>query len=164
VKLGTKRGRRAGIALLVICLGLTALAIPVEGASHRPVAVASKKCKKKHHGHRTRCKKRPRAVLSISPAATDFGTIGPIDSAPYDFVVTNTGKLPSGTPATSVSGPGAAYFRINATSCSGPLAPAESCTVTVQSVNNDGGSGTAKLDVAAAPGGAVSAALIVNLY
>jgi hypothetical protein len=103
-------------------------------------------------------------VLSVSPIAYDFGTIGPVDSAPVDFVVTNTGRLPSGTPASSISGPGAAYFRINAASCGVPLAPAASCTVNVQSVNNDGGSGTAKLNVGAAPGGAVSAALIVNLY
>ena len=103
-------------------------------------------------------------MLSVSPAAYDFGTIGPVDSAPVDFVVTNTGRLPSGTPASSVSGPGAAYFRINATSCGVPLAPAASCIVTVQSVNNDGGSGTAKLNVSAAPGGTAAAALIVNLY
>jgi hypothetical protein len=152
------------MALLIISLGITVLAVPAEGASHRPVAVAGKKCKKRHHGHRTKCKKRARAVLSISPAGYDFGTIGPVTSAPVDFVVTNTGRLPTGTLASSVSGPGAAYFRINASSCSVPLAPAAGCTVTVQSVNNDGGSGTAKLNVAATPGGAVSAALIVNLY
>ena len=103
-------------------------------------------------------------MLSISPAGYDFGTIGQVDSAPVDFVITNTGRLPSGIPISSVSGPGAAYFRINSTSCSVPLAPGAGCTVTVQSVNNDGGAGTAKLDVGAAPGGAVSAALIVNLY
>lgn len=87
-----------------------------------------------------------------------------LDSAPFDFVVTNTGGRRSGIPVSSVTGPGAAYFRINATSCTVPLVPAAACTVTVQSVDNNGGTGTADLDVAAAPGGTVSAALIVNLF
>jgi hypothetical protein len=152
------------MALVVICLGLTAPAIPAGGASNRPGAVASKRCKKRHHGHRTRCRKRRRAALSISPSVNDFGTIVNLDSAPFDFVVTNSGGLPSGIPASSISGPGAAYFRINATSCSVPLAPAAACTVTVQSVDNNGGTGAANLNVAAAPGGTASAALIVNLF
>ncbi|HEX5821187.1 MAG TPA: hypothetical protein VFY30_05405, partial [Solirubrobacterales bacterium] len=113
-------------------------------------------------GGKRRCKRRPR--IAISPPFHDFGTIGPIDSPPTDFSISNVGRRPSGIPAASISGSGARYFQISATTCSSPLTPGSSCTLTVQSVHNDGATGWAELSVTAAPGGTASAPLVVNLF
>jgi hypothetical protein len=94
----------------------------------------------------------------------DFGTIAQSDSSPIDFVVTDVGRRASGIPAASIGGSTPGYFQVKTTTCSSPLAPGASCTVTVQSVHNDGATGWAELDISAAPGGTASAPLIVNLY
>jgi hypothetical protein len=132
-------------------------------ASASPVASHGRKCKRSH-GARGKRRCRPRARISISPPFHDFGTIGRIDSAPTDFVVSDVGRRASGIPAASISGSGARYFQINATTCSSRLTPGAACTLTVQSVHNDGATGWAQLDVSAAPGGTASAPLIVNLF
>jgi hypothetical protein len=79
-------------------------------------------------------------------------------------VIGNAGRRASGIPAASISGSGARYFQINATSCSSRLKPGASCTLTVQSIHNDGATGLAQLDVRAAPGGTASVPLVVNLF
>jgi hypothetical protein len=132
-------------------------------ASAGAVASHPRKCKRSHAARGKRsC--RPRARISISPPFHDFGTIGPIDSAPTDFVVSDVGRRASGIPAASISGSGASYFQINATTCSSRLTPGAGCSLTVQSVHNDGATGWAQLNVSAAPGGTASVPLVVNLF
>jgi hypothetical protein len=122
-----------------------------------------RKCKR-NHGARGKRSCRPRARIAISPPGHDFGTIGQIDSAPTDFVVSNVGRRASGIPAASISGAGARYFQINATTCTSPLAARTTCTLTVRSVHNDGATGLAQLNVSAALGGTASVPLVVNLF
>ncbi len=147
---------------MIVALLAGAIVAPT-AASAGAAAGHGRKCKRNHgvHGKRS-C--RPRARIAISPPGHDFGTIGQIDGAPTDFVISNTGRRASGIPAASISGWGARYFQINATTCSSRLKGGASCTLTVQSVHNDGGTGTAILNVGATPGGTASAVLIVNLY
>ncbi len=128
-----------------------------------PVAGHGRKCKR-IHGARGKRSCRLRARIAISPPGHDFGTIGQIDGAPTDFVISNVGRRASGIPAASIGGTGARYFQINATTCSSRLKGGASCTLTVQSVHNDGATGLAQLSVTAAPGGTASVPLIVNLY
>jgi hypothetical protein len=141
-------------------VGLLAVAVvaPPQAGS---VAQQVRKCKKSHAAKR-RC--RARARIAITPPVHDFGTIGQADGAPTDLVVSNIGRRASGIPTASISGSGERYFQINATTCSSRLTPGASCTLTVQSVHNDGASGVAQLDVSAAPGGTASASLLVNLF
>ncbi len=147
---------------MLLAAGLLACAIAPPTALAGPgPASAAKKCRKGHAA--SRCRRR-RPALSISPLGQDFGTIGSVDSSPVDFTVTNVGRRKSGTPFPSLSGSGARYFRINGTSCAAPLSARASCTVTVQSVGNDGATGIGELDVLASPGGRASAPLIVNLF
>jgi hypothetical protein len=140
-----------------------AIVAPPLATSAGPTAHQGRTCKR-NHGARGKRSCRPRARIAISPPIHDFGTIGQIDSAPTDFVVSNLGRRASGIPAASISGSGARYFQINATTCSSRLTPSASCTLTVQSVHNDGASGLAQLSVSAAPGGTASAPLLVNLF
>jgi hypothetical protein len=149
--------------MMIVALLAGAIVAPPMATSAGPAASHPRKCKKSRGaGGQRSC--RPRARIAISPPFHDFGTIGPIDSPPTDFAISNAGRRASGIPAASISGSGARYFQINATTCSSRLAPRASCTLTVQSVHNDGATGWAKLDVSAAPGGTASVPLVVNLF
>jgi hypothetical protein len=149
--------------MMIVGLLAGAIVPPPMASSAGPAASHGRKCKR-NHGARGKRSCRPRARISISPPFHDFGTIGQIDGAPTDFVIGNVGRRASGIPAASISGSGARYFQINATTCSSHLAPGASCTLTVQSVHNDGATGWAQLSVTAAPGGTASAPLVVNLF
>ena len=153
---------RIGLTLLIALLA-GALIPPAIATPAGPTASHGRKCKR-NRGSRGKHRCRHGARIAISPLFHDFGTIGRIDSAPTDFVISNVGRRASGVPAASISGSGARYFQINATTCSSRLAPRAGCTLTVQSVHNDGATGWAQLDVSAAPGGTASAPLIVNLF
>jgi hypothetical protein len=162
---------RLTVAALTACLGVGALALPASGVSHDPVAVTSKKkCKRKHHGHKKkrRCKRRitpvvppTPAALTISPTAHDFGMPGSSPGPSFDFVVSNIGGSPSGAPTASLSGQ-TDEFQIAASTCTVPLPPAATCTVTIQTVGVSGGVRTAQLNVVATPGGAVAATMMVQ--
>ena len=153
---------RIGLTMIVALLA-GALVAPAMSTSAGPAASHGLKCKRNHGAH-TKRSCRHGARIAISPLFHDFGTIGQIDGAPTDFVISNVSRRASGIPAASISGSGARYFQINATNCSSRLAPGAGCTLTVQSVHNDGATGWARLDVSAAPGGTASAQLIVNLF
>lgn len=155
------RGRIGQTMLVALLAG--ALVAPAMATSAGPKASHGRKCKRNHGAHAKRSCKRG-ARIAISPLFHDFGTIGQIDSAPTDFTIRNVGRRASGIPTALISGSGARYFEINATTCTSRLAPGAACTLTVQSIHNDGATGWAQLDVSAAPGGTVSAPLIVNLY
>ncbi len=153
---------RIGLAMLIALLAGAIVAPPVPAAAAAATS-HGRKCKKKHGAHGKRsC--RPRARIAISPPFHDFGTIGSIDSPPTDFAIGNLGRRASGVPAASISGSGARYFQINASTCTSPLASGTSCALTVQSVHNDGATGWAQLSVSANPGGTASVPLIVNLF
>ncbi len=147
---------------MIVALFAAAIVTPPVATSAGPAA-HGRKCKEKQ-GARGKRSCRPRARISISPPFHDFGTIGRIDSPPTDFVITNVGRRASGIPAASISGTGARYFQIEATTCSSRLTARASCTLTVQNVHNDGATGWAQLTVSAAPGGTASVPLIVNLF
>jgi hypothetical protein len=148
---------------MIVALLAGAIATPPVATSAGTAASHGRKCKR-NHGARGKRSCRRLARISISPLFHDFGTIGQIDSPPTDFVVSNVGRRMSGIPAASISGSGARYFQINATTCSAGLTPGASCTLTAQSVHNDGATGWAQLSVSAAPGGTASVPLVVNLY
>jgi hypothetical protein len=168
--------RRVTVAALVACLGLGTLALSPGGASTDPIAVAAKKkCKKKRHGHKKKrkCKRRQTpaptpapapaptaAALSISPPSHNFGQLGG-GSATFAFTISNAGGLASGTPAASLSGADTSDFQISGNTCTAALAPAATCSVTVQTVDVVGGLHSAKLNVVATPGGAVTATVTV---
>jgi hypothetical protein len=148
---------------MIVALLAGAIVSPPMATPAGPAASHGRKCKRNHRARGKRsC--RPRARIAINPPGHDFGTIGKIDSPPTDLVISNTGRRASGIPAASISGSGARYFQINATTCSARLKPGASCTLTGQSVHNDGATGLAQLDVSAAPGGTVSVPLVVNLF
>jgi hypothetical protein len=153
--------RRIALTVIVVLLAGAIVAPPIATPAGASTKHGRKCGPKGAHGMR-RC--RLRARIAISPPGHDFGTIGPVDSAPTDFVVSNVGRRASGIPAASIGGSAPGYFQIDATTCSSRLSPGTSCTVTVQSVHNDGGTGLARLDVSATPGGAGSAPLLVNLF
>ncbi len=153
---------RIGLTMIVALLA-GAIVAPAVATSAGPAASHGRKCKRKH-GVRGRRNCRLRARITIAPPFHDFGTSGRIDSAPTDFVISNAGRRPSGIPAASISGSGSRYFQINATTCASPLTAGATCTLTVQSVHNDGATGWAELSVSAAPGGSASVPLIVNLF
>ncbi len=148
---------------MIVALLAGAIVAPPPARSAGPAAHQGWKCKKKH-GARGKRSCRPRARIAISPPGHDFGTIGQADGTPTDFVIGNVGRRASGIPAASISGSGARYFQIDATTCSARLAPGASCSMTVRSVHNDGATGLAQLNVSAAPGGTASVPLLVNLF
>ena len=148
---------------MIVAVLAGAIVAPPMATSAAPGANHGRKCKRKHDAHGKRSCRR-RARIAISPPFHDFGTIGPIDSPPTDFVISNAGRRASGIPIPSISGAGTRYFQINATTCSSRLAPGTSCTLTVQSVHNDGATGWAQLSVSATPGGTASVPLVVNLF
>ncbi len=146
---------------MIVALLAGAIVAPSMATPAVPAASHGRKCKRNHVA---RGKRSCRARIAITPPGHDFGTIGQIDSAPTDLVISNAGRRTSGIPAASISGSGARYFQINATTCSSRLTPGASCTLTLQSVHNDGATGLAQLDVSAAPGGTASVPLVVNLF
>lgn len=137
------------------------------GAGSSPTAsAAKKKCKKKSAAkkkHR-KCKKKratPRASISITPPSTDYGSLATGTATnPSDFVIRNNGGSISGQPTASLSGANPGQFQISGTSCNTPLPPGIACAVSVAFAPTTFGAHTASLDVIAAPGGAVHAALV----
>ena len=110
------------------------------------------------------------AALTISSASFTFPTTThhgfpcaniPSQCTTQPFTVSNIGRSPSGVPASSITevtnpgGPGQpAAFAIGANTCTAPLPPAGTCTVTVQFAPNDNQNGyVSVLHVAATPGG-----------
>ena len=101
------------------------------------------------------------ANLTIAAASKDFGTHATGTTSPAQaFTVTNTGAVPSGTIATSVTGADAAQFTKSADNCNGQtLAAGASCTVNGAFAPSTTGAKSASLQATASPGGTASAAL-----
>jgi hypothetical protein len=113
----------------------------------------------------------PISTLGIDPTSFDFGTVqhGSAGTT-HAFTVTNTGGAPSGAPTVSIvelrnpligAGSAAAYT-VSTNTCTAPLAPAASCSITVKfAPNSNAGDATyeSRLDVSASPGSTASSAL-----
>jgi hypothetical protein len=101
------------------------------------------------------------ANLTISPSPHGFGTHATgTTSGVQTFTVTNTGGVPSGTIATSVTGADAGQFTKSSDNCNGqPLAAGASCTLNGAFAPTSLGGKAAGLQAAATPGGSAAAAL-----
>jgi hypothetical protein len=154
---------RIGVAALVACLAAGASTLSAQAVPGHPAAGAAKKCKRKHHGKKHRCKRRApaSATIAISPMSQDFGVpqIGGEDRA---FTVTNVGGSPSGVPIPALSQTGT-DFSIAANGCITPLSPVASCSIVVHVGTNGAGHVSAVLTVSAIPGGLVSASVTANI-
>ena len=101
----------------------------------------------------------PPASIVVVPLQLDFGSVvvGQ-SSASLTAIVTNTGGVPTGVLAPSVTGADAAMF--TALGCTGAtLAAGTSCTVTVTFNPTSTGAHSAMLSVTATPGGAAATTL-----
>ena len=101
----------------------------------------------------------PPALLSVSPASTDFGSVGTGTVTSYrTFTITNIGGQTTGTPMVALNGPQAGQFQ-HVSGCNAALAPNAACTVQVRFAPSINGNAAATLDVSATPGGSISAGL-----
>jgi hypothetical protein len=157
--------RRAVPLLVLTGLVAGAFALTAEGASRQSVAAASKKCKKRAHGKKHRCKKRhvtQPASISISPASQDFG-VPQIGGETRTFTVTNVGGSPSGLPVPTLMAPDPSDFSIGANGCINLLPPGGGCPIDVHVSTNGAGRESATLTVTAMPGGTVSASVTADI-
>jgi hypothetical protein len=154
---------RIAVAALVACLAAGASTLSAEAAPGHSAASAAKKCRRKHHGKKHRCKRRAPelAAISISPMSQDFGVpqIGGEDRA---FTVTNVGGSSSGVPVSGLTQTGT-DFSIAANGCTAPLSAAASCSIVVHVGTKGAGHVSALLTVIAIPGGTVSAPVMANI-
>jgi hypothetical protein len=99
--------------------------------------------------------------LSLTGGPWDFGTVVVGDTTgARSFTLTNTGAVTLGTLSVQLAGAGSAAFRIASDTCTGAtLAPGVSCTTSVTFQPTAVGMRSAMLELAANPGGTVSAAL-----
>jgi hypothetical protein len=118
------------------------------------------------------------ASLSISPTSFNFGNVNQGDlgncQAPpdpdcptTDFTVTNAGPDASGVPTASIAivstdGNNSVAFEVFANTCTAPLAPGGSCTVTVRAADPNSNAFVSRLDVSSSPGGTASATVMVQ--
>lgn len=95
-----------------------------------------------------------RALLSISPTTSDFGTvIEGTNSADQTFTVTNTGLGTSGLITLGIGGTDPASFVQDSTTCGPKLAIGASCTVSVHFAPATAAIYDATLSATASPGG-----------
>ena len=157
MELRGKHIRWAPVILLVACFVAGPLALGAQGAPHHPSAIASKKCKKKRHGKKRRCKRERKAALparlAISPTSQDFGIPTIPDGATRTFVVTNTGGMPSGVPIPAITGANADSFKIAANGCVTLLGPSLTCQIDVPLPPRGAGLASAALTSPRSPGG-----------
>jgi hypothetical protein len=153
---------RAAAVVLVACLAALMAPLPASAAFHGPLATAVKKCKRKHHGRKRKCRRvtppaPAPAQISISPSNQDFGMPPPFGKATRIFVVTNTGGSLGGVPVPIVIGPDAGTFAVGANSCIDALPPGATCQIDLDLFPRGAGIVSATLRVVAVPGGTVDA-------
>ena len=99
------------------------------------------------------------AALAISPSSAEFDdTLVGATSDPVTFTVSSVGLVPTGIPDASL-GSESGDFDITNDTCTAPLPPGATCTVTVVFTPGDPGEATDELTVSATPGGSASADL-----
>ncbi len=99
-------------------------------------------------------------ALRVTPGSATFGSVllGQ-DSAVQSFTVSNTGGVNTTTPMAVLSGSAAADFRIASNTCTGPVTPTGTCTITVVMRPSVPGGRAASLDLGATVGGNTAASL-----
>jgi hypothetical protein len=96
-------------------------------------------------------------ALSITPATKDFGSFGTgVASPAQTFTVRNSGGTATLALAVAVNGTNASDFAISASTCTGPIAAGDSCTLNVAFTPSAAGTRTASL--AATAGSSVATA------
>jgi hypothetical protein len=179
--------KTALVVLVIAALPVGLTAAYAGSAGDGATAAAGKKnkkksCKKGFKKKKGKCVKKKQtavpvlgAALSINPGGVDFGNLNqggfetcnppPDSDCPTQaFTVTNAGPGPSGPISANIvvvaTDPGdAPAFQVFANTCGAALAPGASCTVTVRASTDDNFEYVSRLDVAATPGGTVSASL-----
>ncbi|MCC6999045.1 MAG: choice-of-anchor D domain-containing protein [Deltaproteobacteria bacterium] len=99
-------------------------------------------------------------ALRVTPGSASFGSVllGQ-DSAVQSFTVSNTGGVNTTTPTAVLSGSAAGDFRIASNTCTGPVTPTGTCTITVVMRPSLAGGRAASLDLSATTGGNTAASL-----
>lgn len=148
---------------VIACLAAGLIAVNANAGQHQPVAGASKKCKRKHHKKKRRCKRHSPApaVISISPMSQDFG-VPQIGGETRTFTVTNIGGSTSGVAVPTLS-QADSDFSIAANGCMALLSAGATCPVDVHVSTNGAGPVSATLNVIAIPGGTASASMIADI-
>ncbi len=99
----------------------------------------------------------PAAQLSISPVSRAYGSVGVgLQSAFQTFTVQNTGGTATGVPTVGLTGANANQFN-QTNDCTGALAPAATCTISVRFSPTAIGNFTATVSVTGTPGGSANA-------
>ncbi len=155
--------RKAPVVLLVAFVAAGLFALSGSAAAQHPIAQASKKCKRKHHGKKHRCKRHAPApaMISVSPASQDFG-VPQIGGETRTFTVTNLGGSSTGVPIPALTQSGTDFFIVG-NGCISPLFAGASCPIDVHVATAGAGHVSAMLNVAAIPGGTVSASVTANI-
>jgi hypothetical protein len=99
------------------------------------------------------------AALSISPGTKDFGTIVTGLYGEASFQITNSGGQASSVPMVTIDGTDADSFTISNNGCMAAVPATGNCLVTVRFSPTTAAAKTARLNVSATMGGAVSASL-----
>ena len=155
--------RKALVVQLVAFVAAGLFALSGSAAAQHPVAQASKKCKRKHHGKKHRCKRHAPApaMISISPASQDFG-VPQIGGETRTFTVTDIGGSTTGVPIPMLTQSGT-DFSIVGNGCVTPLSAGASCPIDVHVATSGAGHVSAMLNVTAIPGGRISASVTANI-
>ena len=101
------------------------------------------------------------AQLALTPASLDLGNVCLGTATSMNLAITNTGTGP-GTVAFAFAGTHANEFALSATTCTGALAPASSCTATVRFEASSPGAKAALLTASTPSGGAAQASLTAS--
>jgi hypothetical protein len=100
------------------------------------------------------------ASMSISPMSQPFGNVVlGASSMVQTFAVRNMGGSATGTPSVAITGADGAMFTKTMDTCTGPIAPAGTCSISLVFTPTDVGPRMATLQVSASPGGNVSSTL-----
>ena len=103
------------------------------------------------------------ALLVMSPTTFSFpSTVVNATSQPQNFSISNNGGVAAGTTTplmATLGGAGMADFDILSNTCTGTLAPAATCNVSVAFNPGSAGNKSASLSVTAGPGGSAAASL-----
>jgi hypothetical protein len=84
--------------------------------------------------------------FTVAPNPVAFGSVGVGLSSTIDVTISNGGVGPHAVGALSLTGPNASEFQITGTTCSSPVPPGSSCTVTLAFNPSAAGSSTATLN------------------
>lgn len=104
----------------------------------------------------------PPAMLTITPGFRDFGSQSIMSPGPaFVFSVMNVGGTVTGVPSVPLlGGPNASDFEVVGNTCTAPILPGATCTMTVRFAPKSSGTKNATLSQNPAGGGGVTATLV----